>query len=116
MRETDEYLLRQPKQFQEIALYVIADVNRIVPDAKLMFKWGIPFFYYNGKPFCYVAPNHKKKFVDVGFLKGFELKRNTEHLISEKRTVVKSLRYSSLIDIDALILEDVLLEALSLHQ
>jgi hypothetical protein len=108
--------LSQPEKYQAMLLHLLAVVQRAIPELELLFKWGIPFFYYRKKPFCYLAPNHKKGFVDVGFARGFQLKRNQEALIGEKRNTVKSLRYSTLESIDNLILEDVMQEALGLYK
>jgi hypothetical protein len=83
---------------------------------ELLFKWGIPYFYYKKKPFCYLAPNHKKGFVDAGFARGFQLKRNQDCLVDEKRNTVKSLRYYDLKEIDNAILEDVIREAATLYK
>jgi hypothetical protein len=115
MKQTEEYILNQPEKFQSIVLHTIAIVKRLLPDAELLFKYGIPYFYYKKKPFCYLAPNHKKGFVDVGFAKGFLLNRNQEFLIDENRNTVKSLRYFYLETIDNTILEDVINEAKELY-
>jgi Domain of unknown function (DU1801) len=116
MRLTDEYIFRQPEKYQSILLHLISVFEREIPELELLCKWGIPFFYYRKKPFCYLASNHKKGFVDVGFARGFQLKRNQEALIGEKRNTVKSLRYSTLESIDNLILADVMQEALGLYK
>ena len=78
MKLVDEYILRQPEQYQAIILHIIAVVEKELLQSELLFKWGIPYIYYKKKPFCYLAPNHKKGFLDVGFAKGFQLKRNQE--------------------------------------
>ena len=115
MKPTEEYILRQPKILQEVLLHLISVFERKIPELELLFKWGIPYFYYRKKPFCYLAPNHKKGFVDAGFARGFQLKRNQNFLIDEKRNTVKSLRYFSLESINNTILEDVIREARSLY-
>jgi Domain of unknown function (DU1801) len=115
MKQTEEYILNQPEKFQSIVFHTIAIVKRLLPDAELLFKYGIPYFYYKKKPFCYLAPNHKKGFVDVGFAKGFQLHRNQEFLIDENRNTVKSLRYFNLETIYNTILEDVINEAKELY-
>lgn len=115
MKPTQEYIFRQPEKYQVIILHIIDVVERIIPEAELLFKYGIPYFYYKKKPFCYLAPNHKKEFVDVGFARGFQLKQNQEFLISENRNTVKSLRYFSIEEIDNKILEKVIEEARGLY-
>ena len=63
-----------------------------------------------------MALNHKKGFLDAGFAKGFELKRNQETLVDENRNTVKSLRYYSIEEIDNAVLIDVVLEAKLLYK
>ena len=77
---------------------------------------GYSLYLFQKKPFCYLAPNHKKGFLDVGFAKGFELKRNQETLVDENRNTVKSLRYYSIEEIDNAVLIDVVLEAKLLYK
>ena len=116
MRLTDDYINRQPEKYQSMLMHLIAVFEREIPELELLFKWGIPYFYYRKKPLCYLAPNHKKGFVDAGFARGFQFKRNQEHLVSENRNTVKSLRYFSLESIDNAVLEDVICEAQALYQ
>jgi hypothetical protein len=116
MKLTDQYIFYQPEKYQSILLHLISVLERSLPDLELLFKWGIPYFYYKKKPFCYLASHNKKGFVDAGFARGFELKRNQDCLVDEKRNTVKSLRYFSLKDIDNVILEDVIKEAATLYQ
>jgi hypothetical protein len=115
MKPTEEFILRQPQPYQAMILHVLAVVEQELPQSELLFKWGIPYVYFKNKPFCYFAPNHKKGFLDVGFAKGFELKRNQEVLVDEKRNTVKSLRYFSIETIDHTLLIDVISEAKSLY-
>lgn len=116
MKFADEYILCQPEKYQSILFHLISVFERELSDLELLFKWGVPYFYFKKKPFCYLAPNHKKGFVDVGFAKGFQLIRNQDWLVDEKRNTVKSLRYFSLEDIDNIILEDVIKEASTIYQ
>ncbi|MBF4473609.1 DUF1801 domain-containing protein [Flavobacterium sp. HJJ] len=115
MKITDEYIYRQPEKYQVILLHLISVFEQEIPELKLLFKWGIPYFYYNKKPFCYLAPNHRKGFVDAGFSRGFQLKSNQESLVGEKRNTVKSLRYYDLETIDNAVLIEVIREAVLLY-
>ena len=115
MKPAEAYIFKQPDLYKEILFHIIAVIEQELPDIELFFKWGIPYFYYNKKPFCYLAPNHKRKFVDVGFAKGFQLKENQEFLVDENRNTVKSLRYFKLEEIDNTILISVLKEAKLLY-
>ena len=59
----------------------------------------------------YLNPSKKKGYVDVAFWVSAHLTKYNEHLISENRKVVKSLRYYQLEDINEEILLSVLAEA-----
>ncbi|HSD09116.1 MAG TPA: hypothetical protein VLC96_17880, partial [Flavobacterium sp.] len=71
--------------------------------------------YYKKRMFCYLICNSKKGFVDAGFARGFQLKRNQEFLVDEKRNTVKSLRYYDLEKIDNAVLIAVIKEAKTLY-
>ena len=62
-----------------------------------------------------MAPNHKRGFLDIGFARGFQLKRNQETLVDEKRNTVKSLRFFFIEEIDNAVLIDVISEAKMLY-
>ena len=115
MKPAEEYILRQSEPFQEILYYVISVIEQELPDAVLLFKWGIPYFYYKKKPFCYLAPNKKKGFVDIGFARGFQLKLHQDVLVGEKRNTVKSLRYFKVNTIKDSILRNVIKETKLLY-
>ena len=115
MKPTEAYILRQPEHYQAMMLHVLAVVEQELCDYELLFKWGIPYIYFKKKPFCYLASNHKMEFLDVGFTKGFELKRNQEVLVDKNRNTVKSLRYFSIEGIDNKVLIDVISEAKQLY-
>jgi hypothetical protein len=116
MKLTDDYIYRQSEKHQSIILYLIDVVNQTIPDAILLFRWGIPYFYYQKKPFCYLAPNHKKGFVDLGFAKGFKLQNHQDVLVSENRNTVKSLRYFNINSVEHEVLTAVISEAIALYK
>ncbi len=115
MKPTEEYIISQPDTYRSILLHLISAIEQTIPNTELLFKYGIPYFYYKKKPFCYLAVNHKKQFVDLGLARGFQLIKNQEFLIDEKRNTVKSLRYLNLEDIDNTILKEVLYELAGLY-
>lgn len=116
MKPIEEYIIKQPEKFRSIMMHVIIVVEQELPNSILLFKWGIPYFYLNKKPFCYLAVNVKKEFVDLGFAKGYQLNNYQDKLIGEKRNTVKSLRYFSLEEINNEVLIGVINEAKSLYK
>ena len=111
MKLTDEYIFRQSEKHQAILLHLISVFKQEIPDLEMHFKWGMPYLYYKKRMFCYLISNSKKDFVDAGFAIGFQLKRNQEHLVDEKRNTFKSLRFYTLEDINNAILKSVIKEA-----
>ena len=112
MKLQDLYILNQPENYRDILLHVVAVIEQVVPEATLEYKWKIPFFYIGKKPFCYLNASHKKQFVDVAFMDGFQLKSHQNLLIADGgRSRVKSLRYKTLEEIDNDVLIDLLKEA-----
>ncbi len=85
-------------------------IKHTLPDTTLKYKWGIPCYYYNKRPICYLNASHKGQFVDVGFWHSAYITKHLEHLISENRKVVKSLRYKTLEDVNDAVLIDILKE------
>jgi hypothetical protein len=111
MKPAEAYILNQPEPFKSILMHLQILIETSFPEVELLFKWKIPFYYLNDKPFCYLNPSKKKGYVDVAFWVSAHLTKYNEHLISENRKVVKSLRYRTIDDINEEILLSVLEEA-----
>lgn len=116
MKPAEEYILNQPQQYKEIIYYVCSVIEQEFPETEMLFKWKIPFYYLDKKPFCYINVSHKKKFVDIAFFYGNQLKNNLEFLISENRTQIKSLRYFDLDTIPDNVLRDIINEAREVYK
>lgn len=115
MKPAELYILNQPEPYRSILLHLQVVVEHSVPELQLFYKWKIPFYYLNGKPFCYFNASHKKRFVDVAFMKGFQLDIHQDILVGEGRSLVKSLRYTSLETIDTDVLAAVILASKELY-
>jgi len=115
MKPVEEYILNQPEPYRSIIFNLQILIENQIPDLELLYKWKIPFYYYKGKPFCFINVSHKRKYVDLGIVKGFEIKIHNENLISENRSSMKSLRYYSLEEIDNKILIEIIQEISELY-
>lgn len=113
MNPASEYILNQPEPFRSMLLHLQTVVERTIPEAEMKYKWRIPFFYLEGKPFCYL--NRSKDYVDIGFFKAAYLTLHTELMVTKGRKVMKSLRYRSLEAIDDKVLTEVLKDAYSVR-
>lgn len=109
MNPAEQYILNKEEPFRSVLLHLQSVIEHTIPDVDLKYKYKIPFYYINGKPYCYL--NKSKDYVDVGFWNAAHLTLHTEHMVTAGRKVMKSLRYKSLEDIDNVILIDVLKEA-----
>ena len=112
MNPAEVYILKQPEPYKSILLQLQVLIEHSLPEAELKYKWRLPCYYMGKKPVCYL--NQTKDYVDVGFWNAAHLseKWNT-YLVSEKRKVVKSLRYKSLDEINDTIFLSILKEAAS---
>ena len=98
MNPAEAYILHQPEPYKSILLHLQLLIEHSFPDVQLKYKWRIPCYYLGTRPICYL--NQSKDYVDVGFWHSAHLTKYTEFMVSEKRKVVKSMRYKTLDDID----------------
>ncbi len=115
MNPAAEYILKQPEPYKSILLQLQVVFEHLFPEIELKYKYRIPFYYLKGKPFCYFNASHKKQYVDVGIVKGKQILIHSEHLVTEKRKIMASLRYTTVEDIDHDVLIEVLKKAASLY-
>ncbi|EDP71769.1 hypothetical protein FBALC1_04757 [Flavobacteriales bacterium ALC-1] len=115
MNPAEAYILKQVEPYKSILLHLQVLVEHTLPEAELLYKWRIPCYYIGKRPICYL--NQTKDYVDVGIWHSAHLseKWNT-YLITEKRKVVKSLRYKSLEDINDEIFISIMKELESLKE
>lgn len=116
MNPAEVYILEQPEPYKSILLHLQVVIEQTVPEVELQFKYRIPFYYLNGKPFCYLNVPKNKSYVDVGFWSSAHLSLHLEHMVTEGRKVVRTLRYSTIEAIDHTILTEVLKDAASVAE
>jgi hypothetical protein len=99
VKPAEEYILKQPEPFKSILLHVQLLIEHTLPESHMEFKWRIPCYYIGTRPICYL--NQSRDYVDVAFWHSAHLSSNFDkYLVSEKRKVIKSLRYKILEDIN----------------
>jgi hypothetical protein len=103
------YILEQPEPFRSILMHLQMVIERTIPEVSLHYKYKIPFYYLDDKPFCYL--NKSNDYVDVGFWMAAHITIHKEYMTTKGRKMMKSLRYFSLENIDEGILVDVLRNA-----
>ncbi|WP_298422806.1 DUF1801 domain-containing protein [uncultured Kordia sp.] len=115
MNPAENYILQQPEPYKSILLQLQVLIEYSFPDIELKYKYRIPFYYIKGKPFCYLNASHKRQYVDIGIVKGGEIQIHKEHLVTEKRKVMASLRYKKVEGINDKVLIEVLKKAASFY-
>ncbi|MDX1315846.1 MAG: DUF1801 domain-containing protein [Eudoraea sp.] len=113
MNPAESYILDQPEPYRGILLHLQLLIESVVPAVELRYKYRIPFYYLEGKPFCYL--NQSGNYVDLGFWSAAHLSVHLEHMVTAGRKVMRSLRYTSLDEIDETVLKDVLQDAYSVR-
>ena len=90
--------MNQQEPFKSILLHVQILIEHALPEAHMEYKWRIPCYYIGTRPICYL--NQSKDYVDVAFWHSAHVTEYAEHLVSEKRKLIRSLRYRNLDDIN----------------
>ncbi|GAA4242294.1 MULTISPECIES: DUF1801 domain-containing protein [Winogradskyella] len=115
MNPAEVHILKQPEPYKSIFLHLQVLIAHTLPEADLLYKWRMPCYYIEKRPMCYL--NRSKDYVDVGFWHSAHLSKKWDaYLITEKRKVVKSLRYKTLEDIDDAVFISILKEVESFKE
>ena len=115
MNPAENYILDQPEPYRSILVHLRVIIENSVTETDLKYKYRVPFYYIENRPFCYLSVNKKEQFVDLGFWNGSHLTINLEYLTTANRKVIKSLRYTSLEEIDEAILTEILKDAYAIR-
>lgn len=110
MKPAEAYILNQPEPYRSVLLHLQAVIESAIPEVQLLYKFKIPFYYLNKRPFLYLNATHKRGYVDVAFMRGYNLILHQDKLKGEGRSQVKSVQYKSLEEIDNEVLVELLLE------
>lgn len=114
LNPAETYILKQSEPYKSIVMHLQVLIEHTLPEADLLYKWKLPCYYMGKRPICYI--NQTKDYIDVGFWHSAHLSKKWDaYLITEKRKVVKSLRYRSLEEIDDAIFISILKEVETLQ-
>lgn len=98
MNPAEAYILKQEEPYKSILLQLQAIIEAVVPNAELLYKWRIPFYYSKGIPICFL--NRSKDYVDLAFWHFEKLEKYTEYYVGTNRKSIRSLRFKSVEDIN----------------
>jgi hypothetical protein len=114
MKGASEFYLQQPEHFKS-TLYAL-EVLILAQDKAITKEWkyGMPFFCYKGKMFCYLWVHKKYKQPYVGIVEG---KYFTQpFLLQEKRSRIKIMLVDAEKDLPVTKIKAVIKQALTLYK
>lgn len=114
MREVDNFYLQQTEPVKSCLLALRDIILSQDKDVSNTWKYGMPFFCYRGKMFCYVWVHKKYKQPYIGIVEG----KRFDHpdLIIEKRSRMKIMLLDPNLDLPVKKIESILHQALNLYK
>jgi hypothetical protein len=98
LNPAEAYILKQPEPFRSILLQLQSIIESVAPNAELLYKWKIPFYYCSGIPLCFL--NQSKNYVDLAFWHFDRMEEYHEYFTDANRKSIRSLRYKSVEEIN----------------
>ena len=114
LRPIDNYFLQNEEPFKSCLQFLRQHILQF--DSHITERWiyGMPFFYYNDRRFCYLWIHKKLRKPYLGIVDGNKI--NHPDLLPEKRTRMKILLLDADKDLPLKKINAVLEKALSLYQ
>lgn len=113
MNPAEAYILKQEEPYKTILLQLQAIIEAVLPNAELLCKWRIPFYYNEGIPICFL--NKSKDYVDLAFWHFEKLEKHNKHFVDANRKSIRSLRFKSIEDINDEVIVYVLQKQLEIN-
>jgi hypothetical protein len=114
MRELDNFYLQQDEPIKGTLLALREIILQQDEEVTNAWKYGMPFFCYKGKMFCYLWFHKKHKQPYIGIVEG---KRFDEpFLIQEDRSRMKIMLFDPNEDLPLQTIENILQKAINLYK
>lgn len=114
MKETDNFYEKQEEPFKELLLALKEIILRQDKDITNVLKYGMPFFCYKGKMFCYLWIHKKLQQPYIGIVEGKYF--DAPFLIQENRSRMKIMMLDCTQDLPLETIEMILQKALNLYK
>lgn len=114
LRPVDQYFLQKEEPIKGCLLYLRKYILGFHDKITEEWKYGMPFYYFQGKMFCYVWVHKKYKQPYLGIVEG----KRIEHpqLILEKRARMKIILFDPTKDLPVITIKSILKKALKLYK
>ena len=114
LRPIDLFFLQKDEPHKSSLQFLRSFVKELDHEIKEEWKYGMPFYYYKGKMFCYLWIHKKLNQPYIGIVEG--LKINHPNLLLEKRARMKILLIDPEKDIPVKMIRSILHTALSFYK
>jgi hypothetical protein len=114
MKELDNFYLQQQEPIKGCLLALREIILSQDKEITAAWKYGMPFFCYKGKMFCYLWVHKKHKQPYIGIVEGKLF--NHPDLIMEKRSRMKIMLFDSNKDLPIKKINSILQQALHLYK
>lgn len=114
MKELDNFYEKQEEPFKEVFFALKEIILKQDKDITNVLKYGMPFFCYKGKMFCYLWVHKKYKQPYIGIVEGKYF--DESFLIQEDRSRMKIMLFDSDKDLPIESIENILQKALNLYK
>ena len=114
LRPIDNYFLQNEEPFKSCLLFLREHILSL--DESVTEKWlyGMPFFYFKGKRFCYLWIHKKLRQPYIGIVDGNKI--NDPFLLREKRSRMKILLLDPTRNLPMGRVDKILKEAMALYR
>jgi hypothetical protein len=113
LRPLDEYFLKKDEPVKSCLQFLRENILKQDKNITEAWKYGMPFYCYNGKMFCYLWVHKKYGQPYLGIVEGNKIKH--PDLLTEKRTRMKILLIDANKNIPIKKINAILKEVLSLY-
>lgn len=114
MRELDNFYLQQDEPIKGTLLALREIILQQDNNITHVLKYGMPFFCYKGKMFCYLWVHKKHKQPYIGIVEGKQF--DEAFLIQEGRSRMKIMLFDQNEDLPLQTINNILQKALSLYK
>lgn len=114
MKTLDDFYLQQPAPIKECFLALQKIILSQDSNITQTLKYGMPFFCYKDKMFCYLWYHKKYQQPYIGIVEGNRF--NEPYLIQEKRSRMKIMLFNPHQDLPIATINNLLQKVLNLYQ
>jgi len=113
LRPVDDYFLKKEEPVKSCLQFLRQHILQLDPQVTEAWKYGMPFYCYNEKMFCYLWVHKKYLQPYIGIVEGKKI--NHPDLIIEKRARMKILLVDATKDIPVKKISAILKDVLKLY-